>query len=77
MLLLIGIVLTLIWTVWQEVPRLWKQKKTKELWILALVTLLISVLGTVKSLGINLPNPLDMLSAILGPYPRAVYSLLQ
>ncbi|MEC0231893.1 hypothetical protein [Paenibacillus alba] len=77
MLLFIGIFLTLAWTLWKDFPRLWKEKKFKEFWILTVITLSVCVLSTVKSLNINLPNPLDWIEIVLGPYPRAVYSLLQ
>ncbi|WP_171631963.1 hypothetical protein [Paenibacillus plantarum] len=56
---------------------MWKQKKRKELWLLALATLCITVLGTLQSLNTRLPNPLSWLAAILGPYPKAIYSLFQ
>ncbi|WP_051620949.1 hypothetical protein [Paenibacillus sp. UNC451MF] len=77
MWLLIGIVLTLVWTCLKEYPRLWKERRKKELVLLTLVTIVVSALSLAESIGAHLPNPLDWIAMALGPYPKAVYSLFR
>ncbi|WP_282942488.1 hypothetical protein [Paenibacillus sp. RC67] len=77
MWLLIGILLTLLWTCLKEYPRLWKERRKKELTVLTLVTGVACTLSTFESIGSHLPNPLDWIAAVLGPYPEAVYSIFR
>ncbi|TDG00950.1 hypothetical protein E1757_01575 [Paenibacillus piri] len=67
----------LIWTCWKEVPRIWKEKSYKELWVLALLTLSITALSTAESFSVKLPNPLDWIAAAMGPFPSFIESLFQ
>ncbi|TXK71919.1 hypothetical protein [Paenibacillus sp. N3.4] len=77
MWLLAGVVLTLGWVIGKEIPRMWMEESYKELSILSVITLLVTLVSTAQSLYVHMPNPLNWIEAVLGPYPRMVYALLQ
>lgn len=60
-----------------EVPSLWKAKMKKELWIFSLLLLFSTVLGIVKGLQMDIPNPLDWLVAIFEPLGYVLQGLLK
>ena len=59
-----------------EMPRMWRKREYKELWLFSAIL----ALGTVTAVGINLnvdlPNPMDWFYAVFRPVGSLVESLL-
>ncbi|UQZ85103.1 hypothetical protein SK3146_04386 [Paenibacillus konkukensis] len=77
MWLLVGIVGTLLWMGFIELPHLWKDRRRKDMWVTLVLTLLICAVGMAKALHLLLPNPLDWIAAVIGPFAKAVYACFE
>ncbi|GAA3407451.1 hypothetical protein ACFFNY_31735 [Paenibacillus hodogayensis] len=58
-----------------EAPKLWKERKKKELWIFAAIWAGGALLGITASQHVLLPNPLDGIAVVIGPFAQALYSM--
>jgi hypothetical protein len=56
-----------------EVPPLVKQKQTRELFAFTVLMALAIAISLPMALGIQLPNPTDLLVSVLGPLSEAVF----
>lgn len=73
---IIGIVLAAAAIGWIEIPSLVKRKLKKELVIFSLCLLLATGLSIAKSMQLQIPNPLDLVTVIYQPVSDLLISLL-
>ncbi|CAG7644833.1 hypothetical protein PAESOLCIP111_04823 [Paenibacillus solanacearum] len=73
---IIGIVLTAAAIGWIEIPSLVKRKLKKELVSFSLCLLLATGLSIAKSMQLQIPNPLDLVTVIYQPVSDLLFSLL-
>lgn len=60
-----------------EVPNLLKSKLKKELWVFISLLFVGIGLGIIKSLNLEMPNPLDVIIMIYKPFSDGIYKLLK
>lgn len=75
MWLVLGVIGTVLVIAIKELPPLWAKRQTKEVLLLILLSLSVSVLGVTMSLHKKMPNPMDWIAAAIYPFARALYSL--
>ena len=73
---IIGIMLAAAAIGWIEIPSLVKRKLKKELVIFSLCLLLATGLSIAKSMQLQIPNPLDLVTVIYQPVSDLLISLL-
>lgn len=61
----------------QEVPHLLKNKLKKELWVFLSLLFIGVSLGVARSMGLELPSPLDLITAIYKPISDVIFQALQ
>ncbi|UFJ39833.1 hypothetical protein LOK74_17525 [Brevibacillus humidisoli] len=71
-IVLVGVVIALI-----EVPRLVRNRHRKELWVFSCLLLFGVGLGIAKSLDVEIPNPLDWITALYKPANDLLTGLLK
>lgn len=60
-----------------EVPHLLKKNLKKELWVFLSLLFIGVSLGIARSLDLELPSPLDFITAIYRPISDAIFQVLQ
>jgi hypothetical protein len=60
-----------------EIPKMLKQKLIKELITFAIMLLLGTVIGVMKSLDVKVPNPSDFLTWVYSPVSDLMKSLIK
>ena len=63
----LGILLVAAVIIFVEVPPLLEKKQKKELIIFTIILIIGVTLSILRSFGINIPNPLDLLTFIFKP----------
>jgi hypothetical protein len=76
MWIVVFFVITAVMGMLMEMPKLWKSRKTKELWLFVLLLVTGTVFGIAVGLKMPMPNPLDFIKVVFGPLARAMYNML-
>lgn len=61
----------------QEVPHLLKNKFKKEIWVFLSLLFIGVSLGVARSMGLELPSPLDLITTIYKPISDVIFQALQ
>ncbi|MED4286051.1 hypothetical protein P4678_07430 [Priestia megaterium] len=76
MLGVLGLLIVCTLVIWFEVPKLRQKKAKKELWLFYTVLAIGMVVSICKALGLNVPNPSDLSTAIFKPVSIFLLHLL-
>lgn len=60
-----------------EIPKMLKQKLNRELWTFSILLGLGTVLAVLKSLGVEIPNPSDLIAWVYSPFTEVMKSLIK
>jgi hypothetical protein len=74
---IIGILMIVGIIAWVEVPNLRKKKLKKELVVFAILLFLATGLSITEALRVELPNPIDWITAVYKPMSDAIAGILQ
>lgn len=74
---IIGVLLLAILIALMEVPHMLKNKLKKELWVFLSLLLIGIGLGIARSVDLELPSPLDLITAIYKPMSNAIFQVLK
>lgn len=69
----LGIIIISIIIIIYEFPNLKENSSKKEIWSFSILLLFGTALGILKALGINIPNPFDLVSFIYAPLNNILY----
>ncbi|HZG80818.1 MAG TPA: hypothetical protein VEZ13_08635 [Brevibacillus sp.] len=73
----IGIVAVAVIIAMAEVPGLWKKRRMKEVWVFMLLLFLGTGIGIAESLTLQVPNPLDWITALYKPISDFIQAILR
>ncbi len=74
---ILGIILVGVLIAAYEVPTLLKKNLIKELWAFSILLIIGVVLSILKSMRIDIPNPLDLLTIIYKPINDFIYGFFK
>lgn len=74
---ILGVILLAILISVYEIPKLIKNKLFKELIVFFLLLLAGTGLGIARSINLELPSPLDLITFIYKPISDTIYEVLQ
>lgn len=74
---ILGILIITIGIILLEVPYLVEKKLKKELWTFSILLIFGVIMSILMALGVNLPNPQDMITIIYKPLGDLILGILQ
>lgn len=60
-----------------EVPKMLKEKSYRDLWTFSILLVFGMILGILKSLNVNIPNPSDWVAWVYSPASEALKAFLE
>jgi len=74
---IVGIITVGILIALYEVPSLLRRKLKRELWVFSILLIFGVGLSILKSLRVDIPNPLDILTTIYKPFTDFIFGILE
>lgn len=75
--MLLAVLIVSVGLGYTEIPKMKKQKQTKELWTYSILLGLFTILAVLKCLGVKIPNPSDFVAWMYSPVTEITKAITQ